>query len=203
MRGVHRERRGGYDVLVAFARKVLGARLERCLERLVLVVFCRIEVDEALVVEHPRHRTTGAEVAVVAAEGVTHFGHGSIRVVGRGLDQDCGAAGPIALVRELLVLGALEFAGALLDGALDVLLRHVDRARAVHGQAQARVAVRVATAGAGRHGDFADDLGPHRRATRVRDRLLPLDLLPFAVASHRRHPLLDWACWNHGNIRRA
>src|SRR6185295_4950554 len=105
------------------------------------------------------------------------------------LDEDGGPAGPVAFVGQLFVALALERAGALLDGAIDVVLRHVDRARRIHRQPEAGIAVRVPATGARGDGDLPDDLGPCRGAPGISDRLLALDLLPFAVAGHGANSL--------------
>src|SRR4051812_41270804 len=113
---------------------------------------------------------------------------GPVGVVGRGLDEDGGAARPVALVGQLLVDAALQLTGALLDGPLDVVARHVDRLGGVDRGAEPGIAAGVSAAALGRHGDLADDLGPGRRAPGIGDRLLALDLLPFAMAGHGRTP---------------
>jgi hypothetical protein len=48
---------------------------------------------------------------------------------------------------------------ALLDGALDVVVWHVRRLGGVDGRAQAGIAVGIAAALAGGHGDLLDELG--------------------------------------------
>src|SRR5690606_34580863 len=75
-------------------------------------------------------------------------------------------------------------AGAALDGALDVVLRHVLRLRLVHGEGEAGVHAGVAAAVAGGHHDVARDAGPDLRAAGVGDALLPLDLRPLVVSGH-------------------
>src|SRR5512147_2410800 len=182
-------RRGGDDVLLALAGEVLGAGIERGLERGILLGLGGVEIDLPLPVEHPGHRVGGAEVAAVPAERVPDLGDRPIRIVGRGLDEDRGTARPIALVGELLVDAAFELARALLDRPVDVVPRHVHRLGRVDGGAEARVAAGVAAARLGGDGDLADDLGPGRGAAGVGDGLLALDLLPLAVAGHGQ--LLD------------
>ena len=59
--------------------------------------------------------------------------------------QDGGSAGAVALVDHLLERVALAAADALLDGALDVVLRHVGRAGLVHDETEPRDSVRVPT----------------------------------------------------------
>ena len=60
---------------------------------------------------------------------VAHLGDGARRVVGDRVDQQRDAAGAVALVHHFLIVDALELTGALLDRALDVLLRHRAAAR--------------------------------------------------------------------------
>jgi hypothetical protein len=130
----------------------------------------------------------------VAAERVADFGHGPVGVVGGGFDDEGHATGAIALVGHLFIGGAFELAGALLDGALDVVVGHVDRAGGVHRQAQARIPGRITAAGPRGDGDLADDLGPGRGAALVGHRFLALDLLPLAVPGHaasRERPKLS------------
>src|SRR5882724_11609851 len=67
LHGVEGGGRGGDDVLVALAGEVLGTRLERGLERRVLIVLDGVQIDLALPVEHPGDGVGGAEVAAVPA----------------------------------------------------------------------------------------------------------------------------------------
>src|SRR5690606_39460256 len=83
-----------------------------------------------------------------------------------------------------LVVGPRDLAGAALDGALDVVLRHVLRLRLVDGEGEAGVHLGVAAALAGRDHEVAREAGPHLRAPRVGDALLPLDLGPLVMAGH-------------------
>src|SRR5688572_20989387 len=111
-----------------------------------------------------------------------------VGVISRDLDEDGGPTWTVALVGQLLVDATLELSGTLLDGPIDVLARHVDRFGGVDRGAQPRVAARITAAASGRHGDLTDDLGPGRGALGIGDRLLALDLLPFAMAGHGRAP---------------
>jgi hypothetical protein len=67
------------------------------------------------------------------------FGGGAVLVVGGRFEQDGDAAGAVALVGHFLVGRAFEFAGALLDGALDVVDRHAFAAGGGDGLAQAGI----------------------------------------------------------------
>jgi hypothetical protein len=102
----------------------------------------------------------------------------AIAVVGQHVDQHGDAAGRVALVGDLLVRLARQLAGALLDGPLDVVLRHVDFLGRLHGCLQPHVALRIAAAVLGGDGDLAEDLGEELAALHVRLALLALDLRP-------------------------
>src|SRR5206468_10797118 len=116
---------------------------------------------------------------------------GAVRVGGRRLDEARRSAGAVALVGVLLVDDPLQLAGALLDGALDVVLRHVLGLGGVDGGAEAGIAGGVAAALLGGDGDLADHLGEGGAALLVRDGLLPLDLFPLAMAGHALEVRLD------------
>src|SRR5207253_2636540 len=135
-------------------------------------------------VEHPRHGIRGAEIAAVTLEGVANLGDGAVGVVGGGFDEQGRAAGPVRLVGDLFVRHALELARSLLDGALDVVERHVLGFGGVDGGAEPGVAGGVAAVLLGGDRDLADQLGEQRAAPLVGDGFLPLDLLPFAMTSH-------------------
>ena len=126
-------------------------------------------------------------------EEVADLGDGAVAVVGRALDQDRDAAGAVALEHELLVGGALELAGALLDGALDVVGGHVGALGLVDRGAQARVGVGVAAADAGGDRHLADELGEELAALGVERALLVLDRVPLGMSGHRAFSCA--VCW--------
>src|SRR5271156_7013840 len=75
-------------------------------------------------VEHERDRAGLGKVAAALGEGRPHLAGRAVAVVGQHLDDDGDAAGAVALVAGFLI--ALRIAaGRLLDGALDIVLRHV------------------------------------------------------------------------------
>jgi hypothetical protein len=85
--------------------------------------------------EHPGNGIRRAEVAAEPAHLGANLGDGARWVVGHGIDEEGHAARTVSLVRDFLILDALELARAFLDGSLDVLLGHrrlfggVDRQR--------------------------------------------------------------------------
>ena len=75
---------------------------------------------------------------------------GVFRLKPDGIDQDGDAVRCITLVKDLLEIRGV-LAGGALDRRVDLVLRHVDRARVLDNSPQRRIAVRVGTAGL--HGD--------------------------------------------------
>ena len=73
-----------------------------------------------------RAQTKGlaTEVRIGAGEHVTDLGRRTVAIVGKTLDQDRDAAGPVALVGDLLVRHPFELARGPLDGAVDRVERH-------------------------------------------------------------------------------
>ena len=111
---------------------------------------------------------------------MTDLADGAIFVVGEDFDDEGDAAGAVALVGDLFVADAFEFAGAALDGAFDVVGGHVLRFGCGDGATEARVAVGIAaTAGLGGDGDFLDEAGEDLAAFGVKRALLVLDCRPF------------------------
>ena len=74
------------------------------------------------------------------------FADCAVAVVGEDVHDDGHAAGAVALEGDLFVAHAFQFAGTALDGALDVVLRHVLGLGCGNRRAKARVAVRIAAA---------------------------------------------------------
>src|SRR4029079_18153797 len=102
------------------------------------------------------------------------LGRRPVAVVRRGLDEDRHAARAVALVHDLLELFGLAAAGRLVDRALDVVGRHVDRTGLLDREAEPVVGIRIATALARRDRDLARNLGEQRPTLRVRHALLAL-----------------------------
>src|SRR3990170_5166092 len=113
-----------YDELVTLRLEVLGARVEGGLEYRVFMVARAIDIDLSLPLEQIRHRVRSAEVAAQPAEAVPDIGDGARGIVGQGENENRHAAGTVAFIRDLAVIDAFQIARPLLDGALDVLLRH-------------------------------------------------------------------------------
>lgn len=103
-----------------------------------------------------RHGAGAGEVAVMAGEGGADIFRGAGLIVGGGLHDEGDAAGAVALVGDFFVDDAGDFAGALLDGAVDVFGGHIGFAGLEHEGAEAGVAVGIAAAGFGGEGEITE-----------------------------------------------
>src|SRR5262249_57981833 len=102
-----------------------GARVEHRGQHVVLRDAVLLHHDHALAVEQVRHRAWVGHRAAVAAERGAHVGGGPVPVVGQALHQHGDAAGRVALVGDVLVLGAASLgAAAAAHGPVDVVVRH-------------------------------------------------------------------------------
>ena len=125
---------------------------------------------------------------MIARQLVPHVGHGACRVVGHRLDHDRDAARTVRFVQHFDVVHAFQFARALLDGAVDVVLGHRHRLRIIDGRTQPGIAAGITSAQLGGHGDFADQPREERTALVVRGGLGALDRFPFTMSCHRPAP---------------
>src|SRR5262245_43422767 len=119
-----------------------------------------------------------AHVAAVLLERLADLRGRPVAVVGQHANHHRHAARRVALVGDLLVGLAGELAGALLDGALDVLLRHVRFLGRLDGGLEPHVGLGVAAPVPGGHGDLSQNFREELAALDVRLALLPLDLRP-------------------------
>ena len=137
--------------------------------------------DQAARLELPGDRAAARELAAGLGEDRADLGRGPVAVVGLRLDEDRDAARAVALVDDLLELLGLAAAGRLVDRPLDVVGRHVDRARLLDGEPEPVVRVGVAAALARRDADLARDLREEGAALGVVDALLALDRGPLGM----------------------
>src|SRR5262249_29369232 len=185
--GVHLSRRRR-DLKSFFGATHVGsAGVEGLLDQIVLGDLVGADGDDALALEHPRDGARGAHVAAELLERVSDLWAGAVSIVGQDADHDGDAAGRVAVVGDLLVRLAGQLAGALLDGALDVVLRHVDFLGGLDRRLQPHVALRIAATIFRRDRDLAEDLGEELAALDVGLALLTLDLRPPRMACHRRY----------------
>ncbi len=125
---------------------VLGTSFRRHHEQLVEVLPLGRNGEEALLLELPRHRTRLRHRAADLVQLVLELGECAVAVVGRDLNKQRDATRRVRLVDHLFDLSAvLQLARTALDGAFDVVLRHILCLGAVDCQAQSHVHLRVAT----------------------------------------------------------
>src|SRR5580658_2329344 len=140
----------------AVAGHVVGAGVEREFEQLVLVDGGFFNSNYPALFEHPADASDFAEVAAAAGEDEAQLRDGAIAIVRQHVDHDRDAAGAVAFVGDFLERRARDFAGALLDRSIDVVVGHRlflgDRDR----RAQARIGIDVAAAEPRRDRDFLD-----------------------------------------------
>ena len=183
--GVEIVGRAGHQMLLGIAFDILAAGLDHRLEHLV-GAGGRGRVDDlADPVEQKADAVGLAEGAAGLGEGGADFARGAVAVVGQGLDDDRGAARPVALVAHLVIGRVGLAAGAAADRAVDRVLGHVGLARGQHRGAQPRVRRRVGQPGARRGRQFPDDLGKDLGALFVLRALPVHDVFELRMASHR------------------
>src|SRR4026209_19432 len=125
-----------------------------------------------------------ADVAAEPRELVPDLGDRPSGIVAQGGDQYRDTTGPVTLVCHLGVVNSFQLPGALLDGALDVVLRHRAGPRRVDRGPESRVVSGIPAAQLCRHRDLTNQLGELRPTLGVGGRLVVLDLLPFTMAGH-------------------
>src|SRR5207237_8577314 len=128
-----------------------------------------------LALEHPGRAAWVAQGSAEPGERVPDLLPGAVPVVGHGLDQDRHAAGRVALVRDLLVLRALDLAGAPLDRPLDVVARNRALPGLLDRGGEGHVAVDASAALPSRDLDGAKEPGEVGRPARVGGLLLLLE----------------------------
>jgi hypothetical protein len=106
-------------------------------------------------------------------------------IVGQSLDDDRHAAGTVTLVADFVVafrVGALR----LLDGTVDIVLRHVLGARRKDRRTQARIECRIRETELGRDGDFTRELAEQLGARLILAPLAVHDVLELGMTCHRK-----------------
>src|SRR5665213_1582783 len=98
---------------------------------------------------------------------MTDFADCAVAIVCRRFHDHRDTARSVALKRNLFIGRALKLASATLDGALDVVLRHIFSFGGNYSSAQPRIAVGISTAVSRSHGDFLDKARKYLAAFRV------------------------------------
>ena len=167
--------------LLVIAAQVVGARVEHDVHQLVFRGLFAGNENLALAFEHPGDAALLAHVSAVLGEDMADLADGAVAVVGSHIDQDGGAARPVAFEHHFLDLPAFQFARAAHDGLLDVVGRHADVFGGENRGAQARIAVGIAAVARGDR-DFLDESREDFTALGVESRLLVLNCRPFGMA---------------------
>ena len=136
--------------------------------------------DDAARLEDPVHTAHLAKIAGVLIEDVANLGGGPVAIVRHDLHHDGGAAGRVALVGDLVVRGPIGSARRTLDGAINVVHRHVRRAGTLdrHAQTEIRIGVRPATL-AHRYDKLTPQTGEKLSTFGIVHALLTSYLMPF------------------------
>ncbi len=162
---------------------IFGPGLDRRLQHLVGRRLGGIELDRAELVEIEGDRARLAEIATELGEDRAHLARRTVAVVGQGLDDHADAASTEALVAHRLIIGATRLL-ALLDRPLDIVLRHVHRARRLDRASQPRIHRRVWQAELCGGRDLASELGEQLGALLVLGAFAELDVLELGMARH-------------------
>ena len=119
---------------------------------------------------------------------MAHVGSGTVAVVGDGINDDRNAAGRIAFIGDLLVGHVGQFTARLLDGALNIVIRHIVGFRLGNDVAQLAVGFGVCAAIAHSNRDFTANLGENSAAGSIRLALLRLNIMPLGMPRHQKIP---------------
>ena len=164
-----------------FRNDVLCAGLKRDFHHLVFVdsVGSRDHhLSEA--VEEAARGALLCELGAVLLEDVANFGGGAVLVVGENRDHERHRALD-ALVLGGHHFGGLELSRALLDGALDVVVRHLRRLRLRDERAERGVVGRIPALRLHDDRDFLAEFREDFALLRVRRAFRALDCCPVAV----------------------
>ena len=177
--------RRGHDLVAVFVRsEIVGTCLERQFHQCVLIGVGALDDDLPLALEEPGHRTGAGELPAGFRDDVPNVGGGTVAVVRVGVGEHRHAARRKNLVSQLLVMGVVVVAGGALDGAVDIIRRHVGAAALEQDHPQARVQVRLRTADPDRNANLTGQLGEHLRLLGIGGALFPLDRRPLAMTRH-------------------
>src|ERR1700691_6144910 len=133
---------------------------------------------------------------------MAHLAHSTVAIVRGHFDDESDTPGTVALKGDLLIDRSGQFTGAALNGALDVVLRHVLRLGSGDGPAQPGIGVHISPALASSHGDFPDQAGEDLAALGIKCALFVLDCGPFGMAGHSNLYWLNLTAKRTGASRR-
>ena len=162
---------------------VIGAGIDRRLENLIGSSRLRPIGDFARAGEHEGDRPRLAEIAAIFGEQRAHHACRAVAVVGERLDHDCRTARPVAFIADRFVIFRLA-ARRLLDGALDIVFRHVLGACILDSESQTRILFGIGQTCPRRYRDLAGELREQLRADGVLLALPVHDILELRMAGH-------------------
>src|SRR5262249_35434557 len=117
-------------------------------------------------------------------EYLAHLAVGAVAIIRKDIDHNSDAAGAEAFVGDFIIGDAFELAGAFLDGAVDVFLRHRHAAGRVDRHAHAHIHHGVAAAVLGRDHDGAAELAPQPATLGVNGAFFVLNVRPMGMPGH-------------------
>src|SRR5688572_25556444 len=181
-----REIAAGHDLRLALVADAVAHFVEAVVDEIelevVVVDAIGLEPKHPHLLELERDAAGGAEVAAVLGKDGTHLGDRPRRVVGGRFDDHRHAMGRVAFVDDGFVSRGI-LARSTLDGGLDLVLRHVQRAAVLYRAAQRRVGIDVRPTGLDGHVDvFGDARELLGHAVPAREHGV---LAYFEYASHR------------------
>ena len=92
---------------------------------MVLVHILALNDDDSLAVEHKGHGTLGAHIAAGLIKVMANLTGGAVAVVGQGLYHHSHAAGTVALIHDLFIVGGVRLAGRLLEHTINIVAGHI------------------------------------------------------------------------------
>ena len=146
------------------------------------------DLDHAFFVKGIHHAVAGAQAAPGLVKNATYRGDGSVFVVAQAFHNHRHLGRAIALVDDFVIVVALVAASAFLNGAFDVVGRHVHRLGRQYGSTQAGVKVGVFPPDAGCRGDLAGHLGEDLAPFGIDHTFFVLDGTPFTMSRHKPFP---------------
>ena len=117
---------------------------------------------------------------------MTDLGGGTLTVISQCVHNDCHAAGAIALVGDGLKVLRAAGAQRLVDGTLDIVIRHINSLCLGNHRRQTGVVGGIAGAAAllHSHNDFLGNFGKCGRALGIGSALGLLNIMPFRMSGH-------------------
>ena len=129
-------------------------------------------------------RGLGRAMALALAQRGAHLTHGSVRIIGEGLNKDRYTRRPVALVGHFLVADPFKFTRSLLYRSFDIIAGHVVRARIGQRESQSRVPIWIPSPHSRRNRDLFNELCENLGALLIFGALLMLDGTPFIMTGH-------------------